>query len=167
MSAAAFGFATARTTSARIGRFTDDSLSTASPSQLLVKLYDRLLLDIARAETHQRTGDHTAASGQLVHAQAIVAELSGSLDVDAWSGGPGLMSLYLFLGSELVEANLTRDPERTAACGVLVEPLADAWRQAASGGTAPVPAARSAAVTSAAARGATAAVPAVRTSFVG
>jgi len=167
VSAAAFGFATARTTTARIGRFAEDSLSTASPSQLLVKLYERLLLDIARAEANQRRGDHIAASGQLVHAQAIVAELSGSLDVDAWSGGPGLMSVYTFLGNELIQANLTHDPARTASCRQIVEPLADAWRQAAAGGTAPVPAARSAAVTSAADLGATGTVPAARTSLIG
>lgn len=135
--AAAFGFATSRTTASRINRFADESLGTASPSQLLVRLYDRLLLDIARGENHQRAGRHVAASEQLVHAQAIVAELMSSLDVDAWSGGPGLMSLYTFLSSELVQANLGHDPERTASCRVLVEPLAEAWRTAASGGTAP------------------------------
>lgn len=161
MSATAFGFATTRSTASRINRFTDESLSTASPAQLLLKLYDRLLLDIARAETHQRAGDHVAASGQLVHAQAIVAELMSSLDVDAWSGGPGLMALYTFLTTELVGANVGRDPERTAACYALVEPLADAWRQAAAAGTTAVSPARAALL------GDAPDVPAQRTSLVG
>lgn len=143
MSAAAFGFATSRTTTAaRLDRFTDDALSTASPSQLLVKLFDRLVLDVERAEAAQRAGRHGAANEQLVHAQAIVAELMSSLDVDAWSGGPRLMSVYGFVMSELVSANVEHDADRTAACRRVVEPLADAWRQAATAGTSPVAPAR-------------------------
>ncbi|MGJ7441890.1 flagellar export chaperone FliS [Aquipuribacter sp. MA13-6] len=162
MSAAAFGFATARTTTAaRLNRFTDDALSTASPSQLLVKLFDRLVLDIARGEAAQRAGRHSAANEQLVHAQAIVAELMSSLDVDAWSGGARLMSVYSFLMSELVSANVQHDPERTAACGRIVEPLTDAWRQAATAGTAAVSPARAAVL------GDADGVPTQRTSLVG
>lgn len=162
MSAAAFGFATSRpTTAARISRFTDDALSTASPSTLLVKLFDRLVLDIERGEAAQRAGRHSVANDQLVHAQAIVAELMSSLDVDAWSGGPQLMSVYSFLMSELVSANVQHDPDRTAACRRVVEPLADAWRQAATAGTTAVPAARGALL------GEPADVPAQRTSLVG
>ena len=76
----------------RVSRFAAEALETATPAQLLVKLYDRLLLDIDRGEAAQRAGQHVAASEQLMHAQAIVSELMSSLDVDAWSGGPGLMS---------------------------------------------------------------------------
>ncbi len=139
MSAAAFG-ARVRppSASAARNRFAAQSLETLGPHQLLVKLFERLQLDIARAETHQRAGEHVAASEQLVHAQAIVSELMSSLDVDAWSAGPRLMGIYTFLFSELVTANLQHDPDRTASCGRLVAPLVDAWRQAAGGGTAPV-----------------------------
>ncbi len=162
MTAAAFGFATSRTTTAaRLSRFTDDALSTASPSQLLVKLFDRLVLDIERAEAAQRSGRHSAANEQLVHAQAIVAELMSSLDVHAWSGGPQLMSVYTFLLSELVSANVQHDPDRTAACGRVVEPLADAWRRAATDGTTAVSPARAALL------GDAADVPPQRTSLVG
>lgn len=158
MSAATFGFATARpTASAARNRFATQSLETATPAQLLVKLYERLQLDIARAEAEQRAGRHSSASEQLVHAQAIVSELMGMLDVDAWSGAPQLLSIYTFLFSELVAANLTHDPVRTASCGRIVGPLADAWRQAATGGTTPV--------TPVAPPGAD--VPAPRASFVG
>lgn len=129
--AAAFGMATTRSTAARIGRFASDAVETASPAQLLVRLYDRLLLDIDRGSAEQVAGRHGAASTHLVHAQAIVSELMSSLDVDAWSGAPRLLSLYAFLFTELVDANVGHDPARTAGCRALVAPLADAWRQAA------------------------------------
>lgn len=170
MSAATFGFANSRpTASAARNRFATQSLETASPGQLLVKLFDRLQLDIARAETEQRAGRHAAASEQLVHAQAIVSELMSMLDLDAWSGAPQLLSIYTFLFSELVQANVGHDPARTASCGRIVEPLADAWRQAATGRTAPLAGTSAGASTSSASASlaATTDVPAPRASFVG
>ena len=121
---------TAGTAAAR-ARFVDDSLATASPAVLLTRLYDRLVLDLARAEQAQRAGDRAAASGQLLHAQDIVAELLSSLDATAWEGGPGLAAIYAFLLTELVEANVSGDADRTASCRSLVEPLREAWHDAA------------------------------------
>lgn len=117
-------------------RFLADRVQTAGPAALLVMLYDRLAVDLVRAEDAQRAGDHGAASGALLHAQDIVAELLGSLDVDAWDGGPGLAALYTYLLQELVQANIGHDPDRTAACRAVVDPLRDAWRQAVAS---PVP----------------------------
>lgn len=167
--AAAFRFATSRpgTTAAKVGRFASQSLETATPGQLLVKLYDRLLLDIDRAEAEQRAGRQSAASEQLLHAQAIVSELMSMLDVDAWSGGPRLMSIYGFLLTELVSANVEHDPARTASCRAVVEPLADAWRQAAGVGTSPVAPAAPGPARDRRAGDVLGAVPAPRTSLVG
>ncbi|NAZ86321.1 flagellar export chaperone FliS [Kineococcus indalonis] len=117
---------------AQANRYRDDALATASPAALLVMLYDRLVLDLQRAEQAQRTGDRQTAHTNLVHAQDIVAELQSSLKVDAWEGAAGLSGLYTWLRSELVATNLSGDAERTAACRVdIVEPLAEAWREAA------------------------------------
>jgi flagellar protein FliS len=122
---------TAATYAAQRARFVDDSIATASPARLLTMLYDRLLLDLSRAEAAQRAGDRAAANVQLLHAQDIVLELATSLRVDGWDGGPGLAALYGYLHSELVQANVSGDADRTALCRQLVEPLADAWREAA------------------------------------
>jgi flagellar secretion chaperone FliS len=122
-------------------RYMDDSVSTANPAQLLIMLYDRLVLDLSRAEAAQRAGDRAGAGQQLLHAQDIVSELASTLDVSAWDGAQQLMSVYTFLLTELMGANVAGDPERTAACRELVEPLRDAWRQAAqqvAGGPTPL-----------------------------
>ena len=114
-------------------RYLADSLATASPAALLVMLYDRLLLDLGRAEQAQLDGDRQVANASLLHAQDIVHELLATLRVEAWEGGPGLRSLYAWLLQELMGANVTCDASRTAACRTeVVEPLADAWRQAAA-----------------------------------
>lgn len=112
-------------------RYMDDTVTTVSPGRLLVMLYDRLVLDLQRAESEQRAGNRGAAGPHLVHAQEIVHELAATLDVDAWDGAKQLLSVYMFLITELVSANVAGDADRTAACRELVEPLRDAWYQAA------------------------------------
>jgi flagellar secretion chaperone FliS len=112
-------------------RYLDDSVKTASPGRLLVMLYERLVLDLTRAETLLGTGEREAASAQLLHAQDIVIELRTSLDMDVWDGAAGLAQIYTYLISELIQANVTADGARVASCRGLVEPLLDAWRQAA------------------------------------
>jgi flagellar protein FliS len=119
------------TYAAQRSRFVDNSIATASPARLLIMLFDRLVLDLVRAETAQESGDRTVASAQLMHAQEIVLELVSSLRTDEWDGAAALASIYGYLHTELVQANVTADPERTKQCRQIVEPLAEAWRTAA------------------------------------
>ncbi len=117
-------------TAAMQARYLADAVTTVSPGQLIVMLYDRLVLDLIRAETALRDGDRTRGAERLLHAQEILLELRASLDVTAWSGAPGLAKLYSFLVTELIGANVRRDPDRVARCRGLIEPLRDAWREA-------------------------------------
>jgi flagellar protein FliS len=112
-------------------RYLQDSINTASPAKLLLMLYDRLILDLGQGEEAMRADQRELAHDKLTHAQEIVIELRVSLDVEAWSGAPGLANLYGFLLTELIGANIAKDPDRVAACRTLVEPLRDAWREAA------------------------------------
>ena len=112
-------------------RYVQDSVSTASPATLLIMLYDRLVLDLLRAEAALNDNNKQQASEQLLHAQDVVSELASTLDVDAWEGAKQLMSVYTFLLTTLVEANLEGDVTKVVACRELVEPLQDAWQQAA------------------------------------
>ncbi|SNS71376.1 flagellar protein FliS [Geodermatophilus pulveris] len=113
-------------------RYLGDTVATASPPQLLVMLYDRLALDLDRAHSALTAGDRQDAGRNLLHAQDIVVELRESLRVDMWDGGPRLAALYSWLLGELVQANVKGDRNRVASCQQVVEPLRDAWRQAAA-----------------------------------
>jgi flagellar protein FliS len=106
-------------------------VTTASPSRLLVLLYDRLVLDLQRAVEAQVAGEHALAAPQLLHAQEIVLELQTSLNHDAWSGAGQLSAIYSWVHRELIRANVQRDVAVTRSCLELVQPLADAWREAA------------------------------------
>jgi flagellar secretion chaperone FliS len=112
-------------------QYNRDAILSATPARLLTMLYDRLLLDLSRAERAQQSENWAVASENLIHAQAIVAELSSSLKLDAWDGARGLFEVYTFVSTALVEANIRRDVERTRSCITLLEPLRDAWHQAA------------------------------------
>jgi flagellar protein FliS len=113
-------------------RYLGDTVTTASPQRLLVMLYDRLALDLERAQTALLDGDRTTAGEQLQHAQEIVLELLSSLQVDVWEGGPRLAALYNWLITEMIAANVKGDANRVSSCRQVVEPLRDAWRQAAA-----------------------------------
>ncbi|WP_306212984.1 flagellar export chaperone FliS [Actinoplanes sp. RD1] len=119
-------------TSPQLNRYLQDSIATASPGKLLVMLYDRLVMDLTQGEDALRNGSREVANDKLGHAQEIILELRTTLDVNAWSGAPGLANLYGYLLTELIGANIARDPERVKVCRGFVEPLRDAWREAAS-----------------------------------
>jgi flagellar protein FliS len=111
-------------------RYLAESVATASPGRLLVMLYDRLVLDLMRAEEALGAGNRQESAAQLTHAQDIIVELRGTLDVTAWEGASGLAQLYAFLLRELMAANVRGDAGRVAGCRGLIEPLRDAWREA-------------------------------------
>ena len=125
--------------SAKRAAYNRDAILSASPARLLTMLYDRLMLDLARAETAQQVADWSVAAENLIHAQAIITELNLSLDTDKWDGANGLKSLYSYVMATLVDANISRNADRTRECITLLEPVRQAWHEAAA--QIPVPAA--------------------------
>lgn len=116
---------------ARRARYNREAVLSATPVRLLTMLYDRLLLDLNRAEAAQVAQDWGVASENLLHAQAIISELTTSLNVDAWNGGEGLFALYTYASTALMGANAHRDVARTQECIALLEPLRLTWHEAA------------------------------------
>lgn len=118
--------------SAQRNQYLNESVLSAPPARLLTMLYDRLLLDLGRAEAAQQTADWSLASENLIHAQAIITELSSSLNTDAWDGADGLLGLYNYASTALINANIQRNPALTREAIDLLEPLRQAWHEAAA-----------------------------------
>ena len=116
----------------QLSEYNTQAALSAPPARLLTMLYDRLLLDLGRAQTAQFAEDWPAASEQLLHAQAIVTELVGSLDLDAWDGAAKLMGVYNYASQGLIEANIHRDVERTGEVIGILEPLRQSWHEASA-----------------------------------
>ena len=112
-------------------KYVSDSVTTMSPGQLIVALYDRILLDLEKALSGIADADVYATHTALTHAQEIVHELLTSLDVKQWPGGAGLAALYRRAQDLLVAANVHKDAAPILECKEMLVPLRDAWREAA------------------------------------
>ena len=113
-------------------RYMQDAVSTVPPAKLVTMLYDALVKDLDLAQQALTTRDLQTAHTTLIHAQEIILELQSGLDVDKWEGGAGLMSLYNYLHRVLVDANVRKDVTAIAQVRETVEPLRQAWHQAAA-----------------------------------
>ena|SRR5437867_2923627 len=112
-------------------RYVTDSVTTASPARLVTMMYDALVRDLVIAEQAAGTRDFAIMNERLLHAQDILIELGAALDVKAWDGGPALAHIYSFLIRELIAANVSKDGEKVQTCRHLIEPLQQAWHEAA------------------------------------
>lgn len=108
-----------------------NSISTATPAQMLLMLCDRMVLDVQRAAEAQAAQDFAAATKHLMHAQDVVSYLKQTLRTDMWDGAQTVSDLYDFLYGKLVEANINRDVQATSDAMVLAADIADMWRAAA------------------------------------
>ncbi len=112
-----------------------NSILTASPGQLVLMLFDGALnsLAIARAACDDPAGDprrfeviHT----QLTKAQKIIAELQGTLNLEA--GGEfakTMYRLYDYYDRRLVEANLKKQSAPIAEVEKLLGEVRNAWSE--------------------------------------
>jgi flagellar protein FliS len=117
---------------AKLSAYNRDSILSASPARLLTMLYDRLVLDLTRAESALEEGRQPVAWENLRHADQIVAELASTLRVDLWDGAQDLLELYRYVAGLIATASLERDAAPVRDALRLVEPLRDAWHQAAT-----------------------------------
>jgi flagellar protein FliS len=106
-------------------------LESAPKTQILERLFDRFLADLAHAREGIAVRDVKKKAAALDHAMQIVAELKASLDPSA---APelcaNLIALYDFVTERLMDANLTlTTPPLDQATRVMTE-LGDAFRAA-------------------------------------
>lgn len=115
-------------------RYAREAVTTATPSQLVVMLYDRLLKDFTVAETAIAARDIQGSHSALMHAQDIVHELDSSLDISVWRDGEALKRLYEYVIYELTQANMEKDAVHVQNARDVIEPIRDAWHQVAASG---------------------------------
>ncbi len=111
-------------------RYLAEAIETATPPERLIMLFDRLEVDLANAKAGFMTGDNFTVNEHLVHAQEIVAALRVTLDVTVWPGGAQLAGLYNLWQSELLAANMEKDPGRLSLVTEMVTEVAATWRAA-------------------------------------
>jgi flagellar protein FliS len=124
-------------------RYRETEVLTATPGQLVVLLYDHLLLSLRKARVAMEARDSETQSECLEKGRNVLTELLVTLDRER--GGEvaaNLGALYSFLLGELVQVGIRPDLARLDRVAHMIGELRDAFAQVSS--TAAVTAAQSA-----------------------
>jgi flagellar protein FliS len=105
---------------------------TASPTQLVVMLYDGAGRFLRQAEIAADEGAWRHASDRLDKADAILDELLVTLDTSAGQVAERLQGIYVFCKRLLIEARLEQDVERIRRTAALLADLRGAWAEIAA-----------------------------------
>ena len=101
---------------------------TASPTDLIVMLYDALKKNIVMGRRGIKNRNVPLAHRHLMKAQEIVTELVNSLDMN-YEISEELLSIYEFILSNLEDANLQKDPAILDPVIEMIESLRSAWNE--------------------------------------
>lgn len=108
-----------------------NAVQTASPAARLVMVIDQLDASLSRAISGYETNDLYEIHCGLKNAQAIVALLRDSLQVEVWDGAGDIQRLYEYSLDRLVRSNFAKERQLLAEAEEVLRPLMAAWRQAA------------------------------------
>jgi flagellar protein FliS len=118
-------------THAALARYGAVKVTTASPGQILVMLYDGLLRFLREAQTAMAAKDRGKAGERISRSHAILAYLLNTLDpTHAPALCANLQPLYVFCMQRLLSANLEQDVAKLADVVRVLAPLRDAWSTA-------------------------------------
>lgn len=124
-----------------LSRYGTVQVTTSSPGQILVMLYDGLFRFLGEARAAIQARDRTRAGERISRSHAILELLASTLDpAHAPELCENLQGLYLFCMSRLVTANVKQDAAPIDEVLRVLAPLREAWREAVARGTAPRPA---------------------------
>lgn len=111
-------------------RYSSEAVYSASSRKQFILLYERLLVDLDRADLAFASGDLNKIHEALRHAQDIVHLLMTSLREDIWPGAVTMRELYGFALGKLVQANLTKDVTLLEDAASILRPIGETWREA-------------------------------------
>ena len=112
------------------------SVMTATPSELLVMLYDGCIRNLKLAElAMEEPADYMKVNERMVKAQKIISELIGSLDM-SYEISTQLLPIYDYLLRSLRTMNVKKDLSQLPAVLEILKTQRDTWEQVslASGG---------------------------------
>lgn len=104
---------------------------TADPVELVLMLYRGAIRNLEVAEAALERRDTSQAHQSLVKTQDIVAELMGTLNLDAGEVAYSLHSLYDYMQRRLLVANLRKDAAPVAEVRGMLTELLETWEELA------------------------------------
>ena len=106
------------------------SVNTLDQNKLIIMLYDGAIKNCSFAVEHMKSGEIEKVHNCLIKAKNIVTELMATLNMD--QGGDiakNLQSLYSYMFSQLIEANMEKKIEPIIIVIDLLKELRAAWVQ--------------------------------------
>lgn len=103
-------------------------VTQANQTQLVVILYEIIEEDLKAARLAYEEGKFDEFVRELKHAQKIVLELMNSLDCQ-YMIGLDLMSLYLFINKQIIQALVKRNPDSLCGLEDVILPLKNAFKE--------------------------------------
>lgn len=113
-------------------RYKQDYVTTASPIDLIIMLYDGCIKQLKLAKIHKEDNRLDQISVCLEKAEEIVLELVRSLNFKIDISND-LVQLYEFMLNEMVSCNMTNEVEKLEPVIDMLTTLKDAWVQVKSG----------------------------------
>ena len=106
------------------------SVNTLDQNKLIIMLYDGAIKNSSFAVEHMKSGEIEKVHNCLIKAKNIVTELMATLNME--QGGDiakNLQSLYSYMFSQLIEANMEKKIEPIIVVIDLLKELRAAWVQ--------------------------------------
>lgn len=113
-------------------RYKQDYVTTASPIDLIIMLYDGCIKQLKLAKIHKEDNRLDQIPVCLEKAEEIVLELVRSLNFKVEISND-LVQLYEFMLNEMVTCNMTNEVEKLDPVVDMLTTLKDAWVQVKSG----------------------------------
>lgn len=110
-------------------QYKNTQIQTATPGQLILLLYEGGIKFCKLAKTSIEEKNIMNANNYIIKAQDIVSELMNSLDMKSGIEiANNLYSLYDYMLSKLIDANLKKDATDIDEVQKLLEELRDSWK---------------------------------------
>ena len=106
------------------------SVNTLDQTKLIIMLYDGAIKNASFSVEHMKSGQIEKVHDCLIKTKNIVTELMATLNLDR--GGDiakNLQSLYSYMFSQLIEANMNKKTEPVVVVIDLLKELRAAWTQ--------------------------------------
>ena len=106
------------------------SVNTLDQTKLIIMLYDGAIKNASFAVEHMKSGQIEKVHDCLIKTKNIVTELMATLNMDRVGDiAKNLQSLYSYMFSQLIEANMNKKTEPVVIVIDLLKELRAAWTQ--------------------------------------
>jgi flagellar secretion chaperone FliS len=107
--------------------YTESSVLTAAPEQLVVMLYDGAIRFLRQSAEAMRAGNREHSRNRMSRAEQVIDELNYALDTSYGDVPQNLRRIYLFAKRQLVRANLDGDADRIDGVARMLADLRESW----------------------------------------